>query len=79
MSEKGLYRKYIIERVDGSTAPGGEHENCKYFVLDLDHDPYAKSALIAYAGACAGAHPELADDLRALVDERQLPSGGGAS
>lgn len=69
MSADGLYRKYIVERVDGSTAPGGKHENCRYFVLDLDHDPHARGALWEYASACSGTHPALAADLRELAGE----------
>ena len=42
---RGLYRKFRIERVDGSDAPGGKHDGCQYFVLDLDHDPHALPAL----------------------------------
>lgn len=61
---RGLYRKYRIERTDGSSAPGGKHERCEYFVLDLVHDEFAFPALLAYADACAGKYPELAADLR---------------
>lgn len=61
--ERGLYGKYKVERIDGSSGPGGKHENCLYFVLDLNHDPYALFALSAYAKACEEEFPNLAADL----------------
>lgn len=62
---QGLFRKFEVRRTDGSSDPGGKHEHCEYFVLDVDHDPYAAAALSAYAKACEGTHPDLARDLRA--------------
>ena len=62
--EQGLFRKFVVHRVDGSDAPGGKHHGCRYFVLDVDHDPHAVEALAAYANACEATHPELAKDLR---------------
>jgi len=38
-------------------------QHCRYFVLDLEHDPFAVPALKAYAEACRGTHPGLAHDL----------------
>ena len=61
---KGLYRKYTVERLDGSSALGGKHADCDYFVLDLIHDEFAHKALIAYALACGQKYPRLAADLR---------------
>lgn len=62
--ERGLYRKYGVQRVDGRA---DKHEGCEYFVLDLTHDMFAPAALTAYADACAEKFPALARDLRALV------------
>lgn len=62
--EIGLYDKYIVLRHDGSTQPGGKHERCRFFVLDLAHDKFAVPALRAYADACEAEYPELARDLR---------------
>lgn len=59
----GLYRKFKVERTDGSSAPGGKHEHCEYFVLDLTHDKFAIPALQAYAKACRGEYTALACDL----------------
>lgn len=66
--DRGLYDKYRVARTDGRSGPGSRHEDCRYFVLDLDHDPHATPALLAYATACrqAGYHP-LADDLERLA------------
>lgn len=70
MSDKsrGLYNKFRVERTDGSSAPGGKHHGCDYFVLDLTHDPYAVAALLAYADACDAAYPQLASDLRSKIE-----------
>lgn len=59
----GLYKKFYVARTDGSSSPGGKHEHCEYFVLDLVHDKYAVPALKAYAEACRDEYPELAGDL----------------
>ncbi|CAJ8845363.1 gp03 [Burkholderia pseudomallei] len=61
--EQGLYRKFEVRRVDGSSEPGGKHHDCEYFVLDMTHDQHARAALRAYADACASTHPELSADL----------------
>ncbi|CAJ5554847.1 gp03 [Burkholderia pseudomallei] len=61
--EQGLYRKFDVRRVDGSSEPGGKHHDCEYFVLDMTHDQHARAALRAYADACESTHPELSADL----------------
>jgi hypothetical protein len=60
---QGLYKKFIVERTDGSGAVGGKHEGCNYFVLDMAHDDHAIPALIAYANSCRAEYPKLAEDL----------------
>ena len=60
---QGLFRKFDVLRVDGSHLPGGKHDGCEYFVLDVDHDQHARAALLAYATACEGTHPQLSADL----------------
>lgn len=62
--EKGLYNKFTVTRNDGSSEPGGKHEHCEYFVLDLAHDKHAVAALMAYADSCEKEYPALASDLR---------------
>lgn len=62
--QQGLFRKFDVRRVDGSDQLGGKHHGCRYYVIDVDHDPYAAAALGAYADACKESHPELARDLR---------------
>jgi hypothetical protein len=61
---RGLYAKFIVTRTDGSSGPGGKHDDCPYFVLDAVHDPCAAAALRAYAAACEAEYPLLAADLR---------------
>ncbi|MDN7763029.1 MULTISPECIES: hypothetical protein [Burkholderia cepacia complex] len=73
-AEQGLYRKFDVRRVDGSSQPGGKHCDCEYFVLDMTHDRHARAALQAYAATCAATHPDLSADLiaryrLATVDE----------
>lgn len=66
-TKRGLYGKYKVERNDGGSAPGGKHERCEYFVLDLEHDKHAKAALKAYAESCKKEFPQLALDLLDLM------------
>jgi hypothetical protein len=63
----GLYQKFIVRRTDGRDAPGCKHAKCRYFVLDLTHDPFAIPALYSYKTACAGKYPKLHDDLDAYL------------
>lgn len=65
-ADRGLYRKYEVNRTDGRDGPGEKHHGCAYFVLDLDHDPHALPALVAYAKSCHTEYPELRRD---LIDE----------
>lgn len=62
---QGIFHKFTVNRVDGSDQPGGKHEGCDYFVLDMDHDPHAKAAIQAYALSCAQSHPQLSAELLA--------------
>lgn len=71
---RGLFGKFIVRRVDGTDAPGGKHDGCDYFVLDVTHDPHAIPALRAYAASCRGDGYELlADDLnrKAYLAEKE--------
>ena len=78
---RGLFGKFIVERVDGSDrregirgGPPGKHYGCEYFVLDLNHDPHAKPALIAYAlSAEEDGYALLAADLRAKAAQMLAP------
>lgn len=61
----GLYDKYHVQKVDGTTDPDAE-----YFVLRLDTDRAARHAVRAYAyEAERQGEEKLAEDLRALVDQ----------
>ena len=66
MSEKdlGLYNKYEVRRTDRRDShKEDKHYDCRYFVLDLDHDKYALPALESYKKACVKEYPELAREL----------------
>lgn len=63
--QQGLFRKFVVRRVDGSDAPGGKHHGCEYFVIDMTNDQYAPVALRPYAVACRATHPALSADLQA--------------
>lgn len=63
----GLDDKFIVVRRDGSNMPGGKHEHCVYFVLDLVHDKFAKVALEAYAAACEAEMPDFAAGIRRSI------------
>lgn len=69
--EPGIYFKFWVRRTDGSSQPGGKHEECEYFVLDWEHDKFAPFAARAYAAACEQEYPELAKDLRRRADDAQ--------
>ena len=69
---RGLYQKFVAYRADGSSGPGGKHEGCALFVLDVDHDEHARPALAAYANAVAGEYPQLAEDIFAKL--RSMPA-----
>lgn len=70
---RGLYPegKFVVLRKDGTDQPGGKHDGCKYFVLDVTHDPHAIPALRAYAESARNDGYELlANDLDAMVQEQ---------
>jgi hypothetical protein len=62
--EKGLYNKYEVQRLHDQV---GKHDQCEYFVLDLKHDPFAKTALAVYAVQCKDKYPALYEDLIRIV------------
>lgn len=59
---RGFYQKYQVTRTDGK--PVG-----KTFTLEFERDPFAMSALEAYADAAeaAGGYDALVSDLRQIV------------
>lgn len=64
-AEGGLERRYHVERLNDTE---GKHADCRYFVLDPQHDPIAREALTAYAkGALASGYTTLAEDLIAWL------------
>ena len=68
---RGLYDKFRVERTDGTSAPGGKHDGCFYFVLDCTHDKFAEAALRAYAEACQAESPLLAAEPDAHARRRR--------
>jgi len=60
---EGLYEKYVVKRTDGSDQPGGRHHGCRYFVLDLTHDPSARHAARIFAEDIEGSRPRLSAEL----------------
>jgi hypothetical protein len=63
---RGLYKRWKVTRLSD---PTGKHDHCETFVLDLAHDRYSIQALTAYADACQGDYPDLAEDLRKRIVE----------
>jgi len=73
---QGLIGKFNVSRVDGSDAPGGRHEGCRYFVLDMTHDKHAIPALRAYAESCeADGFLVLGQDLRDAANALEFGPG----
>lgn len=64
--QTGLEDRYEVKRRDGSSDPGGKHENCRYFVLDIYHDRHALTALQAYIQSAQFEYTELCKDLVGL-------------
>jgi len=62
MAER-LYRKYKIEKADGSPVD----PDAVYFVLRLDTDAAAREAALKYAECIRPTQPEFADDIWELV------------
>ncbi len=71
----GLYEKFIVTRTDGKSAPGQKHHGCEYFVLDVDHDPFAGPALEAYANACRSKFELLAQDMQIRAANNRMKFG----
>lgn len=71
---RGMYNRYYVNRVDGQDSFGFKHHGCKLFVLDLNHDEYARVAALAYAAACERDYPLLARDLRLHAERKAAPA-----
>lgn len=69
----GLYRKFKVSRTDGTSRKGKKHCGCRYFVIDVDHDKFARAALGAYAEACKQEYPALAQDLGSFAKGGTYP------
>lgn len=65
--DTGLYAKYEVKRINDRV---GKHDECRYFVLDPQHDPIARYALLSYAeGAIDRGYVELARDIYDWLNE----------
>lgn len=62
--ELGLYGKFYVKRLGDDV---GKHDACRYFVLDINHDPYAIACLRTYSWQCRETYPELSKDLMDIV------------
>lgn len=58
--DTGIERRYEVKKIND---PTGKHDDCRYFVLDPQHDPIALAALARYAQVAR------AERLTALADE----------
>lgn len=56
----GLEARYNVTKIDD---PAGKHNECRYFVLDPEHDYNAYVALGHYADTIEYTDPELFEDL----------------
>jgi hypothetical protein len=66
-TETGLESRYHVRKIKD---PEGKHDECRYFVLDPQHDPLALRALRVYAAAAnSGGYVRLAADLWKWIDE----------
>ena len=63
MEAKGLYGKYIVNKASGEPI----EPEARYFVLRIDTDIHARTALRAYATSIFNKNPELARGLRGLL------------
>lgn len=61
-----FYRKYKIEKADGSPVD----PNAMYFVLRIDTDPHARLALRAYANSIRADEPGFADEIDEWIMSR---------
>lgn len=70
--QRGLHSKYEVRKVEDPTS---KHDDCRFFVLDIDHDVHARRALRLYAAAVGFQNPELFHDLHRLLDEVEADRG----
>lgn len=62
----GLEGRFYVKKI---VDPNGKHEECRYFVLDPQHDPIARRALMTYAlDARIAGHGALSEDLFTWLD-----------
>jgi len=63
-TERGMFGKFYVKHMHD---PEGKHDECRYFVLDPQHDQVARDALAIYEANIRPTKPKLADDIRAWL------------
>lgn len=58
--DRGLEKRYEVKRLND---PAKKHKDCKYFVLDPQHDKYALPALKGYAQSVLFEYPTLGREI----------------
>ena len=72
--ERGLESRYEVKKIGDSE---GKHDECRFFVLDPQHDIIARAALARYAQvARAEGFGALASDLDTWLDDLDLQEAG---
>jgi len=64
-SDRGIYAKYDVKRRND---PSGRHADCRFFVLDPEHDIHARGALETYQDLVGGEYPHVAADIAEWLD-----------
>jgi hypothetical protein len=77
--EDRLYHKFNVTRADGRDQEGEKHHECKYFVLDVTHDPHALVAVTAYADNIAAMNPIFASILYDWIRRMEEHQAGAAN
>jgi hypothetical protein len=70
MEPKGIYKKYIVQRADGTLID----KNADYFPLRLDTDRHARHAAKAYAESVKAENLQLYEDLMRKVKQYSKPN-----
>jgi hypothetical protein len=77
--DQGLFAKFHVARTDGQSEPGGRHEGCCYFPLDLTCDPLAREVAMSYARQAAVQEGRTRLALELATRVRELNARDGAA
>ena len=67
----GLYKKYIISKTDGSPVD----PDAEYFVLRIDKDRHARTAILVYAENIKSENEQFYKDILEKLDQTPLNLG----